>query len=102
MATPIISWEPEEWETRKIHENIHGGHIWWVCEETTLFYQNTSVLLPQMYYSVICKGERVEFHIYGGMHISGLVSDKKMGISLECTKYAYFVCDYEKQSANIF
>ena len=49
-----------------------------------------SVLWPQMYYSVICRGERVEFHIYGGIHISGLVSDKKMGISLECAEYAYF------------
>ena len=44
-----------------------------------------------MYYSVICRGERVEFHIYGGIHISGLVSDKKMGISLECAEYAYIV-----------
>ena len=31
----------------------------------------------------------MEFHIYGGIHISGLASDKKMGILLECAEYAY-------------
>ena len=54
-----------------------------------------------MYCNVICTGERVEFHIFGGMHISGLVRAKRMGISLECSKYAYFVWLWKNQRANV-
>ena len=54
-----------------------------------------------MYCNVICTGERVEFHIFGGMHISGLVRAKRMGISLECSKYAYLVQLWKNQKSNV-